>query len=129
MDIFREESAESTNGDLSKHDLPDREEKDFTTVSLFGSKNVNFTFDRALLAPVAESSQITNIYKNILPLEQNSSVPYYPTVDELFNNLKESKTTESQAQILFCGGPISAIRTCPRGTEQGIFNLMLKNLV
>lgn len=117
-DRLTEAPTESSN---KEKELAEENEKNLIHLSLFGSKCIQFNFDRALFSPVAESNQVVDIYKNILPADSNSPIAYYPTVDELFNKLKTSKSNQAEAQALFCGGPISSIRICPQRTKEGSF--------
>jgi hypothetical protein len=105
----------------------DESEREIGTIPLFSSRTIEFNFDRALLSPVSESSQVTDIYKEILPANSNSPIADYPLVDDLYNRLKNSRRNRLPAQLLFCGGPISAIRTCPQLTKQGISCLKKSN--
>lgn len=110
--IFKSKSSRNRD----KLDLP---EDSYHNTSIFNTSSHFFDVDVSSKTEAFESNQLTDLYNHLYlqTIIKNESELIEP-MDAL--RFKHEKRTKQKAHILYCGGPISDIKVCPRRTTDGI---------
>ncbi|KAI1719911.1 hypothetical protein Ddc_09146 [Ditylenchus destructor] len=96
------------------------EPSELEIIPIFGSKT--FEFENEQSSSGMENFQVADIGKELLSDDQaarNGATSSHGPSKALFDAIKARKRQSYSSQILFCGGPVSALRTCPRRTSKG----------
>ena len=98
------------------------------SITTFSVKSYWFDVDVSPKTEEFETVQATGIYDTILKIRSAQAARCSKSPDICATvateadpfNVRSIRRTRERAHVLFCGGPISAIRTCPRRTTNGL---------
>jgi hypothetical protein len=104
--------ARTENAGSTSTNVPARQ---MESVPIFQSKAIDFNVDTSD-TKTFESVQVVDLYEEATTSATDQD--FFATKDKL-TMIKEAKRIRERGQVLFCGGPLSALRTCPRKTCRG----------